>query len=323
MEEWLHSLMPWGTEVLLWIQSISPSWLDPIWLFFTFFANEESYLLMLPFIYWCVHRELGVTLAYLAMLSTWVSNAVKYTFNIPRPTDASLRIPAPEDSPSFLSGHTMSATTNWGYLAVRIRNQAFRIVAAVLIIAISVSRMVLGVHFPQDLVGGFILGLLLLAVYIVAVPLVRRWLATQPVSVHVMLAIVFPMLLLYLHPADPAMGYPEEHAVTTMATLVGLGVGVIMERAWLRFRVDGEWWRRGLRFLVGLIIVVAVYAVPKLLIPDASIYRVGMLIRFGRYALLGWTTAFLCPWLFVRLRLAECEPPASTTSPLVFHNSAL
>jgi len=92
---------------------------------------------------------------------------------------------------------------------------------------------------------------------------------------------------------------------------MGIGLGVLMERAWLRFRVDGAWWRRGLRLAVGLVIVVIFYAGPKLVIPDDLPYGLATALRLVRYSLLGWIVAYGCPWLFVRLRLAERDRPSA------------
>jgi hypothetical protein len=125
------------------------------------------------------------------------------------------------------------------------------------------------------------------------------------VPVQLALVIVVPVLLIFVYPADSEGRYPVDDAITSMSTLVGLGIGLIMERSWVRFEVDGVWWQRGVRFLVGLIVVVVAYVVSKLMVPEGLAYGLESVIRFVRYALLGWIAAFLCPWLFVRLRLAS------------------
>jgi hypothetical protein len=94
-----------------------------------------------------------------------------------------------------------------------------------------------------------------------------------------------------------------------MSALAGFGLGVIMERQTIRFSVAGAWWRRGLRFLVGLIIIALVYLGPSLIVPDDLAYGWEAIIRFVRYALVGWAVTFLGPWLFVRLGLADQEEP--------------
>jgi hypothetical protein len=92
-----------------------------------------------------------------------------------------------------------------------------------------------------------------------------------------------------------------------MGSLAGFGVGLIMERKWVRFRVAGAWWRRGLRFLLGVVVVGLFYAGPRLILPGDMAHGLEAVVRFVRYALTGWAGAFLGPWLFVRLGLADQE----------------
>ena len=304
MEEWLRSLIPWGTDVILTVQSHSSSWLDTIAKLFTYLGYEELYLVLLPFVYWCVHKQVGIGLGYIAMLSAWTNSFIKDLFKIPRPFDPALRVPLPETSPSFPSGHAQNAVTNWGYLALRLRRSLGWIIAVILMLGIGLSRIVLGVHFPEDVIGGWIIGLVLLALYAPLAPVVGRWTIRQRMPVQAALAIGVPFVLIFLHPSDPGDLYPAESATKTMSALIGMGVGLLMERAWLRFQAGGPWGKRLLRFLVGAVIVIAVYALPKLIVPEGLSHGVETVIRFVRYVLLGWAVAFGCPWLFVRLKLA-------------------
>jgi membrane-associated phospholipid phosphatase len=309
MGEWLESLVPWGIEVIVWVQSLSNPFLDTIFGAITFLGNLEFYLLALPILYWCVHKETGVALSYLSLLSGWLNDLVKYLFKIPRPGafDARVRVLVEQTDPSFPSGHAQNGVAVWGYLAYRFRNWIFTVIAVVIMFALGLSRIVLGVHFPQDVIGGWLIGLVLLVVYVWAEPPVERWLRRQTVVTHVILAVGVPVLLIFLHPADVAGRYPAAGSITPMSALAGLGLGFIMERQTVRFQVAGAWWRRGLRFLVGLVIVALFYVGPSLILPDDMAYALETTVRFVRYALLGWAVAFLCPWLFVRLGLAGQE----------------
>jgi undecaprenyl-diphosphatase len=308
--EWLESLVPWGTEVVIWIQSLSNEWLDAIALFFTQLGYEEFYLLALPLIYWCVHKQIGIALGYISLLSPWVNDVFKYVLRIPRPADPQIEVLRPDPVPySFPSGHAQNAMVNWGYMAYRFRNRVFWVVAVIAIAGIGLSRLVVGVHFPQDVIGGWLIGPLLLVAYVWLSPRVGRWLGAQEVRVQLVLAIVVPLVLIFLCPVDAEGHYPAKNAITTMSALVGFGIGLIMERAWVRFRVDGEWWRRGLRFLLGLIIVAVLYLGPRLILPEEMAYGVEAVLRFVRYVLVGWAGAFLAPWLFVQMRLAEGVKP--------------
>ncbi len=308
MDRWLESLVPWGTEAILRVQAmIHGEGLIAAFKFLTFLGYEEFYLILLPLVYWCVHREWGVSLGYLSISSAWLNSALKYLFAIPRPSDPRIRILLPETSPSFPSGHAQSAVVNWGYLAYRLRNRVFWIVAVLLMLGIGFSRVVLGVHFPQDVLGGWLIGLVLWLIFLWVQPHIQRRIGAQRRVTQLLGIALLPILLIVFHPGDTEGLYPAEGAITPASALFGLGVGVVMERAWVRFRADGAWWRRGARFLLGLIVVVVLYVGPRLALPTEMTYSLEAIVRFLRYALLGWAVAFLCPWLFVRLRLAEGE----------------
>ena len=70
-------------------------------------------------------------------------------------------------SSSFPSGHAMSATIVYStvaYLAARLYRHAWQrwitmLIAAVVIVSISVSRLYLGVHYPSDVLAGAVVGL--------------------------------------------------------------------------------------------------------------------------------------------------------------------
>lgn len=305
MGEWLESLLPWGTEVILWAQSLSNGGWDGLFTFLTFLGYEEFYLILLPFVYWCLDKGIGASLGYASLLSAWVNSLLKYLFVIPRPADPRIEVPRPETSPSFPSGHAQNAVVNWGYLAYRFRNRIFTVVVILLALGIGLSRIVLGVHYPQDVLAGWLIGLALLALFAWLEPKVATWVGRQSPLVQYALALGVPVLLIFVHPADVQGRYPAEGAVVPLSALAGLGVGLLMERGRVGFQVRGAWWKRLLRFLAGLVIITVFYIGPKLILSQEMAYRTETLLRFLRYGLLGWAVAFLCPWLFVRLRLAD------------------
>jgi len=307
MQDWLLSLVPWGIEVIVWVQSHSTPFWDAFFKVVTFLGNEEFYLLLLPLIYWCVNKRIGISLGYVSLLSAWVNSLVKHLFKIPRPWtfDSRVRALVEATGPSFPSGHSQGAMVNLGYLAYRFRKPVLWVLVGLAILGVGLSRIVLGVHFPQDVLGGWLIGLVVLVIYIWAEAPVGRWIAGQKTAVQVVLAVGVPVLLIFLHPSDMAGIYPAEAAITPMSAMVGFGLGLIMERKWVGFRVDGAWWRRGLRFLVGLLLVAIFYIGLKLILPEGMAYGLEAGLRFVRYVLVGWAATFLAPWLFVKLRLAE------------------
>ena len=68
MGPWLESLVPWGADFIVWVQSLGNPWLDAFFGIVTFLGNEEFYLILLPLVYWCIHRRTGASLGYLSLV---------------------------------------------------------------------------------------------------------------------------------------------------------------------------------------------------------------------------------------------------------------
>jgi len=307
MGEFLASLIPWGTDAILWVQSFRHPFFDALFQAATFLGEEEFYLIFLPFIYWCLNKQVGVGLAYISILSPYLNSVVKLTFRLPRPSDPRLVLLRTETSPSFPSNHAQGAVVNWGYLVTRLRYKIFSMVAVVLIILIAFSRIYVGVHFPQDIVGGLLIGLLLLVAYNWIVGTIEKQHFDLPLPVKLTLSVVVPLALLLAHPFDVDGTYPAELAATTMGTILGMSIGFILEQEHIRFKVDGLWWKRGLRFILGMVLVVIFYLGLKVVFPEEMSHAVAIALRMVRYSLVGFSMAFLAPWLFVVTSLAERE----------------
>ena len=145
MSEFLMSLIPWGTEAILWVQSFSSPFLDALLTAATLLGEEEFYLVFLPLIYWCFDKRIGIRLAYAFLLSSCLNLFIKYLFDIPRPDDPRIRVLLKEITPSFPSGHAQGAVVTWGYSATQWQNRVFWAVVAVLIFLNSLSRVYLGI----------------------------------------------------------------------------------------------------------------------------------------------------------------------------------
>ena len=299
MSEFLMSLIPWGTEAILWVQSFSNPFLDGLLTAATFLGEEEFYLVFLPLIYWCFSKRLGMRLAYVCLLSTYLNIFLKDLFGIPRPDDPRIRFLRNETTPSFPSNHAQGAVVLWGYLATQWQNRAFWAVAIILIFLNSLSRVYLGVHFPQDLVGGIAIGVLYLLAFNWVATNWGRKLARLSLVAKVGLLVLFPMALLVVH--------PSEHTATTMGALSGMGLGFLLESKFVGFSSDGLWWRRVLRLLVGLILVIVFYAGLKAVFPTGVTPSLALALRAIRYGIVGVVGTFLAPWIFVKTALAEAK----------------
>lgn len=156
------------------------SWLGkPLWLGIAVTAAAV-------YVVWRGRRRLGLYLVVTVVGGGLVDSAVKLAVNRPRP-DLSTPL-AHAIGKSFPSGHAMSSTVTYGALLLIFLPalpKVWRLVAiagtTALLLVIGLSRLMLGVHFVSDVLGGYVLGLAWLVGVTAAFSIWRTETGKQPV----------------------------------------------------------------------------------------------------------------------------------------------
>lgn len=142
----VEALQRWsfpGSEVLARILSLS--------------GGEYGYLLMLPCLLWFAPWASAIRAARVLVWTDLTSECIKWTLQWPRP-NANLAL-SQETSPGFVSSHaSISLAIALVLAAERPKLRPWLFLWA---LGVSWSRMRLGVHFPLDLLGGWLVGGLL------------------------------------------------------------------------------------------------------------------------------------------------------------------
>ena len=123
-------------------------------------------LILTPFLVWLTYRRqtrLAVFVVLTATLSSLLNTVVKAAVRRPRPH---LSDPlAAAHATSFPSGHAQAAVVCVGLLALILLPAATRrarmwlvLAGVTIVLTIGVSRIALGVHYPFDVLGGYLLG---------------------------------------------------------------------------------------------------------------------------------------------------------------------
>jgi len=293
----MEAIWQWGINLIMAIQQVHGPGPDSIFRGITFLGEEQFYLLLLPLILWCFDYSFGAVLAVFFLLSNSLNVMLKDLLQQPRPFNFNPGLRLSQATGYGLpSGHAQLSVTVWGAVADRVQRPWFWALTVVLMLLIGFSRVYLGVHFPTDVLAGWIIAALLLAFYITFSPRMGKWLAGLHLGLQLLLAAGVPLLLLV---PDPAM-----EGLTNSGTLFGVGVGLVFARRYVPFSAQGSWWKRLVRFLVGIIVLLALYLGLKAVFPtDGS--AAGAIGRFLRYALVGGWVVIGAPWLFRLMRLAE------------------
>lgn len=291
----MEAILNWGVEVCLWMQQFSPA-LDVPFQAITFLGEEAFFLLLLSALYWCVDRRLGARLTILLLLSNYTNSVAKVLAAQPRPFEYDPRVQRISEAwgGGFPSGHTQQSVVVWGYIAACVRRTWVWVGAIVLIFLIPLSRIYLGVHFPTDVLGGYVLGLVILMAFLGLEPGVEEILDRLALGWQLATAVSLALVLLLL--------FPTEDGVTTSAMIAGMGCGFALERRWLGFEPGGRGWRLVLRFLVGAVVLFGLWMGLRWAFVGLE---PALLLRFVRYGLVALWGSLGAPWVFMKLGLVD------------------
>jgi membrane-associated phospholipid phosphatase len=288
-----------GVEFILWFQQFSPT-LDLPFTALTLMGGEVFLVLFVLLLYWCIDRRMGIRLGVLFLLSGYLNTLAKAIANQPRPFEYDTRVKKlfVASGGGFPSGHTQNTVVIWGYVASRSQSVELWLTAGLLMVLVPLSRVYLGLHFPTDLLGGYLFGALTLLLYCWLEPIAEAWLRRRRLALQLGLAFTLPALLMLAFPGN------DKNGIIAASTLMGMGIGFALERHWVNFSTEGIMWKRALRFLLGssilLALVLGLRATFDGLEPEP-------LFRFVRYGLVGLWGAFGAPLAFVWLGLCKKE----------------
>jgi membrane-associated phospholipid phosphatase len=293
----------------------------------SFLGNEYFFLFLLPALYWCIETSVGLRVGIILLLSTSVNDAFKLAFHGPRPYWYSPDVIQYGTETSFgaPSGHSQITLGVWGMMAYSLRKWWGWLIAVLITLLVGISRLYLGVHFPHDVLLGWLIGALLLWLVIRLLDPVAALIKEMSLGKQILVAflgslvlILFsfvPFLWLKLTNWQPPQVWADyaKEAISMSGTFTSAGTlfGLLIGLAWFHrqggFSADGPIWKRILRFLLGVVGVLVFYLGLKtlfgLIAPDAEAL-VPYILRYVRYTLVGAWVSAGAPWLFVRLKLA-------------------
>jgi membrane-associated phospholipid phosphatase len=324
----LSGIYRWGIELIQAIQTIQSPPLTALVKAVTALGTEAFYIPTVLLIFWCVDEKKGMRLGLLVILSGFVNGFFKILFKHPRPYNLEPSVSlASENSFGFPSAHAQVSLcfwlpcASWFGLYLRSKNKgngtAVRAVAICITLAIGFTRLYLGVHFPTDLLGGWLLGTLMLTLYYKFSEPVAALLNRTGMRGRMIVAAAAALGMNALLPSERSLG----------ALFLGFGAGYNLMLKYCPFSARSGWdgsvqsaLKRLGRYALGLAGTVLVYQIFRLILPgEASLfgglpywgaaspyYELG---RFIRYGLIGLWAAAGAPWFFLRLGLAETRKP--------------
>ena len=165
--------MEWEVGLIEWTQKSLGSLNDAIGKVLSFIGGEIGMMLALLIILFCWKKEVGKRLALIiTAVNTWLP-MIKAVVMRPRPymdypdrvkgvADVGNKAPLDDVAAhgySFPSIHSASTMALFIPLAAEVKKKWMWIAAAVITFLVGISRAVAGMHYPTDIMAGWVLGL--------------------------------------------------------------------------------------------------------------------------------------------------------------------
>lgn len=266
------------------------------------------------FLYWRVDKKAGLWLMGSMLLVDLARAVIKLGLAVPRPFLLDNRLlPAKKpESFAFPSGHAAWAMLEYGGWALWLKRRWLFMVAGLLILLTGLSRNLLGVHTPQDVMAGFVVSALLMWLVYKLV----NWLETHKNKDEMLLLLGLLLCLLaayYIthksYPSELLLKPKNLHSLekniaesfATIGMVTGLVISWYVDRKWLQYTCPAHCGlKESFWGIVGLLlcIVYGFYAVA--LLPFIFTACTG-------YFLVGFTIALMVmlfwPWILQKFKI--------------------
>lgn len=297
-------IFDWEMRLMEWLQAVVGTEGFGFWLLSNLSALGEQLLLVaiMGFLYWGLSKEFGKYVGLnVLMANVWnpmIKNIVLrlrpyfvpgYNVKLLRLIDESA---AAEDVAaqgySFPSGHSCNAVTAYGSLAAHEKKRKFLWILAVVIpLLVGLSRVYVGAHYPTDVLGGWVLGIII----VMLIPWLRRKIKNRWVFYAVLLLSSVPGFF-YCTSND---------YFSSFGMLLGFILAEPFEERFVKFENTSNIFRCILRTIGGGLIYFGLNTVLKMPFPKEILEAgnfVSQLIRMLRYAVVIFTVIGVYPMLF-------------------------
>lgn len=273
-------------EILRHIQSIANPFLDFLFQLITICGEQIVIISIIAIVYWALDEKFGEYIAYSVLTSVLLNNTIKDIFKMKRPIgEEGIRTLREQTATgySFPSGHTQSASSFYGAIAIYLKKRAMDIIATIMIILIGFSRLYLGVHYPKDVIVGGILGIL---TSLICYKLYNKF--ENKMLLYVITFVIFIPALTFAHSADFIKG---------MGTYLGFIIGIYIEKKYVNFSVETSNGNKIIRVLLGVLILLVLQVGLKYILPGGTIFS------FIRYLLISSIAIGVYPMVFKKMKI--------------------
>ena len=265
-------------EFLYFLEGIRTPILDGVMSTVTYLGTQYGALAIAIALLWCINKRQAYFVFVVCLAGTIISQWLKLVFCIPRPwvldPEFSIVESAREAAGgySFPSGHTQCAVGAFGAIALANKQVWVRVLCAIVMLIVPVSRMYLGVHTPLDVGVAFLCAIALIAAFWPCFKDEERFHASTK-YVLAGLAVFVLAFAIWVN----TNGFPPDIDRENLAegmkngwSLLGCALGLIVchivDEKWLHFEVKAPLPGQILKFVLGIALLLGIIGGLKLLL---------------------------------------------------------
>jgi len=290
MDAFLHDIS--------WVVPLRTPLLTAVFEAFTLLGYTEFFLLFFPVGYWLWDKAMFTRLAILIGLIALTNSFLKDLFQDPRPLIEFSLDKRVGESFGLPSGHAQVATATWLWLAYEIKRPWAWAAAAVIVTGVALSRLYLGVHDVEDVLGGVLLGLAMIVIYRgLLSDEFRFWHDLNPELQLLGIAALAPLIWI----AWPADVIPAG-VFALVAFIFFWWFGRLIEMRWVNYERHESLWLAAVAAVAGVVILFALMKVTGDQLQAAGVPKA--LTMSLQFALVSLYVTALAPAAFRLARLA-------------------
>lgn len=287
-------------RIMEWLQRTLGEFGGTLARFFTLFGEEMILIAILGFIYWCWNKEYGKIIGVNIVTGICASILLKNVVLRKRPymvhdnikclkpiNDNADASDISAQGYSFPSTHSTNSACVYTTLPFMFRHKIFKILAVILPLIVGLSRIMLGMHYPTDVLVGWGLGAVVgIGLTILQKKLKRRWIL---------------YLIIFLISAAGIFYCRTEDYFTSLGIMIGLFLSMPFEKRFVDFKNTRNPLFCILRIAGGFLVYLVLNVVLKLPFSDEFLHAQDMpsfLFRTLRYAVIVFVAIGIYPMLF-------------------------
>lgn len=286
----------WEPALMVWLQNLLGEAGATIATLVTMLGEETVMVAILGFIYWCYDKKFGVYVGTNLMVGLVANPMIKNIFLRYRPymvhPEVKCLKPVHEgdlydpllQGYSFPSGHTSNSSTMYFSLPVYGKKKWLVIIGIMIPFLVGLSRVCLGVHYPTDVMAGWLLG--------AAVVAVMTFLQKK-------IQVKWKLYLLTTVLTVPGCFYcTSNDYFTCFGMMLGFFASSLFEEKYVQFENTKDVKKSIIRVVGGLAVFLGANVILKTIFGLISVEELANVLRVIRYGILVFFTMGMYPMIF-------------------------